>query len=820
MTIKDYIFTRYGTGATKLTIQLKKEKDKVATSKNQLIFLRRCISHKIIPKSFRIKSPLKNKRAMLINEKYRFDLLINAKNDAKKRFFKAVRDVKSIKEELLNTLSIQDMNIIENITEKSREKTFNEKKKQLIEKFLKLECDKNKNQRRLCSDVCSPVVKPAVLNLCGDILPKNQKDLLNLGPNFVPIYKQIPYMDIITAAESTALKMVYENSENDRKAQKLRQDTLRALKMSRLPKPNINYEQRQAIKELNSDKNISVYPFDKGTGFVRLPKALADQKIREQIGNTTIVNEDPTPKITRKVQTMLRELNKRGRFTKSEYQDLYPSDPLPPRMYGVVKAHKPEKDYPMRIIVSTLGTPTYKISEYLVKIIQPTLNMNKSRLKNSRSFTEIAKTWNITKDEVQVSYDVVNLYPSVPTQEATDIIINMLYHDENVRVRTKLTIPEIKSLIELCLSDCYFMWESEIHQLQNSGPIGLALMVVVAEAFLQHHEANALRLAAENNIEVKSFFRYVDDSHVRLKSNLNALQFLNILNNQSDHLKYTIEYENEIKSLNFLDINITNSLEGHYDFKIYRKPAITNVQIKNNSGHDRRILDGIFNGFVDRAHKICSKKFLDEEIKFLIEIFVQNGYNKDNLEKILQKYKTQSNIEKTNTVDQKIVSLPWVPGLSPKLRKVFKQAGFKAVFKSGNNLKNILTRKNKSKLPPNSHSGVYKLDCSCKKSYIGETGCKISTRVQQHQKSIEDGKWERTGLSEHAKSCHGHINWNEIKTLSTENSKFKRKVREALEIQHFESGPKFKNGVNQDDGNYVTTSFWKPIMKHIRKSVN
>ena len=170
----------------------------------------------------------------------------------------------------------------------------------MIEKFLKLECDKNKNQHRLCSNVCSPVVKTAVLNLCGNILPKNQKDLLNLGPNFVPIYKQIPYMDIITTAKSTALKMIYENSENDRKAQKLRQDTLQALKMSRLPKPNIKYEQRQAIKELNSDKNISVYHFDKGTGFVCLPKALADQKIREQIGNTTIVNEDPTPKITRK----------------------------------------------------------------------------------------------------------------------------------------------------------------------------------------------------------------------------------------------------------------------------------------------------------------------------------------------------------------------------------------------------------------------------------------------------------------------------------------------------------------------------------------
>ena len=42
-------------------------------------------------------------------------------------------------------------------------------------------------------------------------------------------------------------------------------------------------------------------------------------------------------------------------------------------MYGSIKAHKQEKNYPMQITVLTIGTVTYCISEYLVKIIQPTL---------------------------------------------------------------------------------------------------------------------------------------------------------------------------------------------------------------------------------------------------------------------------------------------------------------------------------------------------------------------------------------------------------------------------------------------------------------
>ena len=36
---------------------------------------------------------------------------------------------------------------------------------------------------------------------------------------------------------------------------------------------------------------------------------------------------------------------------------MYPSDTILPRLYGTFKAHKPEKNYPMRIFVSTIGTP-------------------------------------------------------------------------------------------------------------------------------------------------------------------------------------------------------------------------------------------------------------------------------------------------------------------------------------------------------------------------------------------------------------------------------------------------------------------------------
>ena len=63
----------------------------------------------------------------------------------------------------------------------------------------------------------------------------------------------------------------------------------------------------------------------------------------------------------------------------------------------------------MRTVVSTIGKVPYGLSGYLVEKIQPTLNKIKHHVINPHTFVQEAKTWKIYQDEVQVSYDVVNL---------------------------------------------------------------------------------------------------------------------------------------------------------------------------------------------------------------------------------------------------------------------------------------------------------------------------------------------------------------------------------------------------------------------------
>ena len=595
--------------------------------------------------------------------------------------------------------------------------------------------------------------------------------------------------------------------------------------MAKPIKDNLTKEERNALKMITKDEKIDIYPYDKGVGLVRIEKEEAIRKIREQIGNTEIIETDPTPSFAREVRKELCELNKKGRFTKKEYEALYPSDPIPPRMYGTVKAHKPEKNYPMRTVVSTIGTPTHGISEYLVKLSQPTLNKNPIRIKNSRTFVSMAKEWDIDKDEVQVSYDVVNLYPSVPLTKAIKIFVDMLNQDEGIKNRTKLRINEIRTLVKLCLSKCYFIWNDEVHQLKDSGPIGLSIMVVIAECFLQFIEKQALdeALRKQPPINVKTFHRYVDDSHARFPVIKEAEKFKDILNKQDKNIQYTIEMENEQKQLDFLDIKIINNTEGKYESKIHRKKAITNVQLKPTSSHDPKVLRGTFNGFVNRAFTICSKKHLKDEINFLITTFVENGYDEKELKKIIERVKAKfenMDVQTTEKEYKQMTTLPWIPGVSPRLRRVYKKAGIKVVFKASTNLRTILTSKNKTKLPKNSHPGVYHIPCSDhpeKNPYIGETKLRVNTRLGQHYDDVIKGKMKPSGVVHHSKSCNGVIDWEKATTLKREARRFPRKVREALEIQYHNSEPE-NGGMNLDSGQYVTTNFWRPMLESLKKN--
>jgi len=249
-----------------------------------------------------------------------------------------------------------------------------------------------------------------------------------------------------------------------------------------------------------------------------------------------------------------------------------PSDAVPPQMYSLIKAHKPNKQYPMRPVVSTLNTAFHGTSSHLVSILNPILSKNDICVKNSTSFTSEARSWSVSPEEIQVSYDVIALYPSVPIDKAIRVIMDMVSQNfDEIRKISKLTTSDIHTLIELCLKKCYFLWDNTLFEVPDTGPIGLSLMVVIAEAYLQKIESIAIQQSLTLQCQPLSYRRYVDDSHSRFHSMEQANKFLDLLNKQDNNIQYTMEAENDKKELGYLDILIINNVHNKYILKSIEK---------------------------------------------------------------------------------------------------------------------------------------------------------------------------------------------------------------------------------------------------------
>ena len=132
--------------------------------------------------------------------------------------------------------------------------------------------------------------------------------------------------------------------------------------------------------------------------------------------------------------------------------------------------------------------------------------------------------------------------------------------------------------------------------------------------------------------------------------------------------------------------------------------------IKPHSYVNPALIRGIFKGFVSRAKKLCSEKYLDKELNFLVDMFVENELDRNRLYSLITENKRQA--PKTENTDSNIIKLPWMQVIGPKIRKELRKTGRKVIFTSAAKLENIVCN-NKSKLLPNNYPGVYEISCDC-----------------------------------------------------------------------------------------------------------
>ena len=638
------------------------------------------------------------------------------------------------------------------------------------------------------------------------------------------------------------------------------------------PRSNLTAEQKSGLSFLKANREkIAIVPFDKGQGFVSIEREKLVAKAEKEFSKVTLDTRDTTQSLQSKIQSKLRDLNKQGKFDKETYQKLYPSVALTPTANPAIKAHKPNKDYPARLITSHIGAPQENLASHLNDILKPFIEKSPLVCKNSTDFVKKIQKITVGPNEKMVSFDATALFPSVPIGDAIQLILNHLNRDQSLSSRTRLSPSEICDLISLCLSSSNFIYNGRHHSQNDSGPIGLSLMVTISQLWMINTMEEAIKEAKRRRTPIpRHIFIYMDDCWCLIQyprpglrnatsTSDPAAEFNDCLNSIHERVQFTREEESE-KSIAFLDVWVSRKDDGKLQTSIYRKPSNTNVTVKPQSCQHPGTVIATFKGEICRAHRLCSTlEQTKKEIDFAINLFEDNGHDRKLLESVARSYtppqmdqkstksKCKSNINAVQTrshetipenlfdvlpfrdydITNKEESKPYIVttylpnGIFHQMKKACSKAGINLVTRPGPKLKDILCGANKTRHDQHKKPGVYKIHCPCSPNaiYVGQTIRPISTRGKEHERAALKGNWQHSGITQHKETCHENVSWKpEIITNLTNKNKRKLtydlKIREALEIRRHNSGP--GRGLNEDMGAYVKTTMWNPVFHKMR----
>ena len=100
----------------------------------------------------------------------------------------------------------------------------------------------------------------------------------------------------------------------------LRTSVSRILQDASPPKCNLPGSLRKAVKDLQADETIVVLPADKGSATVVMNRTEYNEKIETQLSDGTYKKllKDPTAQIKRKIDTILKQVEKRGELPREK----------------------------------------------------------------------------------------------------------------------------------------------------------------------------------------------------------------------------------------------------------------------------------------------------------------------------------------------------------------------------------------------------------------------------------------------------------------------------------------------------------------------
>ena len=247
--------------------------------------------------------------------------------------------------------------------------------------------------------------------------------------------------------------------------------------------------------------------------------------------------------------------------------------------YGAVKVHKP--DFPLRPIVSAIGSATYSVSKLVTSILATYAMQLPSYILNTARIIVEVRGVEIAEDEIMISVDVKSLFTSVPTMDALAAIREILEADKDLKSRTGMTTGSILDLVKLCMIT-NFQFRGNHYELTDGLAMGAPSSPVIANLYMGKLEEKAIPSRSFEGPKPKFWRRYVDDIFALLKK-AKFRKFLTHLNAQHPKIRFTVETKKENR-LPFLDVNVRR-VDGELATSVCRKPTHTGRYLRFDSNH-------------------------------------------------------------------------------------------------------------------------------------------------------------------------------------------------------------------------------------------
>ena len=132
------------------------------------------------------------------------------------------------------------------------------------------------------------------------------------------------------------------------------------------------------------------------------------------------------------------------------------------------------------------------------------------------------------------------------------------------------------------MKSTYFSFQGEIYEQVDGVAMGSPLSPIVANLYMEYLEKKAID---SSTLKPRDWKRYMDDTNIIWPHGRESLDmFLTHLNNHSDHIKFTMETQ-ENNSLPFLDVLLTKKTDGSLSHQVYHKKTHTDRYLHAESHH-------------------------------------------------------------------------------------------------------------------------------------------------------------------------------------------------------------------------------------------